>query len=505
MILKDDAVTRQSAHIGSSVESIFGEQRVNSNPRMWKAVNIKTAHLIRDLEIRFSAKANLAFGHVTHGFSADLDDAQISDLQNDPRVLSVFPDATGIPAADPAPWYNRPGFGYGYTYTYGWNLYAIGAIRYLSDTNPAAGSPSYRTSGGYPVKGYVIDAGIQPHDDLNFTWQMDHISFDCHSNVGGSCINGANGDGSGSTYSYQPVCDSHGTHVAGIIGAKRQNGAPVGVEGVAPDAQLVSVRVINYCTNGGTPTFPYTGLVYTSSVIGAINWVAARSEADGGNVNRIGAVANISILWQDFNNSGNDRYTYIDANGRAALTSAVKAAVNKGVFFSFAAGNSQYDTCHIYPASIGASTLGAMAVGAIAHEESPMQLPSEDKYASHGPCVEIWAPGQSVQSTGAYPGTVLGNTYGPPADVWGAGIPLHPSSSNLYPGQHYYFQQTGSSMAAPHVAGAALLVAQKYKRERGYLPSPAQVEQAIVKARRNLNRTYFGYSMHLLQVENLGF
>ena len=502
VILKDAAVQQQAAGANDQLQSIFVDGRVQANPRAWEAVGLKTALLVRELEARANVTAKIAFGTVNHGFAALMTPAQVDTLRADPRVAAVFEDALGAPAAaDAPPWLNRPGFGPGYTYTYGWNLYAIGAINYVSDANPAANNPAYRTAGGYPVKAYVIDAGIQPHDDLNFNWQVDHVSFDCHSNVGGWCSGSA--DGSGSTYSYQPVCDSHGTHVAGIIGGIRQSGAPIGVEGVAPGAQLVSVRVINYCT-GPNNTFP--GLTYTSSVIGAINWVANKSlTAGGGHSLRTGAVANISILWEG-KNSANP--IFINGTAKNALRNAIVGAVNSGVFFSFAAGNSNQPSCDLLPAAIGngvpanyyapgdpavswPAVDGALTVGAIGHSALPMRFVPNDpgKIASYGACVEVWAPGQAVQSTGAYPGLgLLPQDEGP---IWGPGIPIGATASQLYPGQHYYYASSGSSMAAPHGVGAALLLLQRWN-QIGMRFGPPSLESSVKGTTRTFG-SYGGY------------
>ncbi len=477
VLFKDGSVARQTVRIGDRLETLFTDQRVAANPRIWEAVSLKAALLVRNLENRYAARAHIVFDGVSGGFAANLDVSQVAALRQDRDVAEVVPDAVGVPAAaDSSPWLNRPGFGPGYNFTYGWNLYAIGAINYVSDAEPAKNNPSYRTNDGYPVKAYIIDAGIQPHADLNFNWQVDHISFDAHSNVGGACNPDKLGNCTDPTYSYQPVCSSHGTHVAGIVGATRQSGAPVGVEGVAPGVQLVSVRVNNYCY---TTSNTYPGLTYLSSVLAAIQWVADQSVAAAGSATRTGAVANISILWNQVDPAHTN---YITAYAAGALRDKIKDAVEtKGVFFSFAAGNSNEPACNLLPGALGRDIGGAMAVGALGNGGLPMRdVPLESgKIATYGPCVELWAPGQSVQSTGAFPGTVLGQIYPPESDAWGPGVPYSPSSSNLYPGQAYYMAQSGSSMAAPHVAGAALLVLKKFSLAGQPLPGPVALEAYI--------------------------
>jgi len=491
VILAPSAVAAQRVGPNDRLDNIFPDQRVQERPRAWSAVSIQTALLVRDIENRIGSKALVTFGNLTHGFGAELTASQIAALRADARVQDLFADPLGEPAANPPNWLNTPGFGPGYLYTHGYNLYAIDAITGSPAWNTTASTPSYRSQGGYPVKAYVIDSGIQPHFDLNYNWQVDHISFDCHKNIGGNeCL-----EGEAPLYSYGG-CGTHGTEVAGVLGAKREN-APLGVEGVAPGAQLVSVKVLNYCKSVQSdlkdgPPKTYYGLSYLSGVVAAINWIAAQvpnNGVDGQGRRRLSAVANMSILWtQNPPNNAN----YIPPEGQAALTSAISAAVGKGIFFSFAAGNLSEDACIFYPAKIGSLVSGAMAVGAITNNGEPMRdvLGDSSKKASYGPCVEIWAPGQGVQSTAAFPGIlpdqgIDANTIYPlyplgGPSAWGPGVPVPPNTSNMPAGLHLYLESSGSSMAAPHVAGAALLLARKRQLTGQSLPSPAEIEQTLL-------------------------
>jgi len=487
VILAPSAVAAQRVGPNDRLDNIFPDQRVQERPRAWSAVSLQTALLVRDIENRIGSKALVTFGNLTHGFGAELTASQVAALRSDARVQEVFVDPVGYGAANPTPWLNLPGFGPGYTYTHGYNLYAIDAITGSPGWGLPATTPSYRTQGGYPVKAYVFDSGIQPHFDLNFNWQTDHISFDCHKNTGGNdCI-----EGQAPVYQYVVACDSHATQVAGVIGAKREN-SPQGVEGVAPGAQLVSVKVLNYCVdpkNVDNVFKRYPGLTYLSGVVAGINWMAAQvpnNGVDGQGRRRLSGVANMSILWggpaqivwqgQVYNNQN-----YIPPEGQSALTSAIAAAVAKGIFFSFAAGNSSEDACLYYPARIGSQVNGAMAVGGLSNGGAVMQ--AGDTIASYGPCVEIWAPGMGVQSTGAFPGIAPQNGIGPNEEqmhVWGPGVPYAATSSNMYPGQHYILPGSGSSLASPHAAGAALLLARKRQLTGQPLPSPAEIEQTLL-------------------------
>ena len=481
VVLAPEAVAAQRVGGNDRLENIFPDQRVQQSPRAWSAVSLQTALLVRDIENRIGAKALVTFGNLSHGFGAELSDTQIAALRADSRVQDVFNDPLGEPAANPPDWINLPGFGPSYTYTNGYNLYAIDAITGTPGWGIAATTPSYRTQGGYPVKAYVIDSGIQPHFDLTFNWQVDHISFDCHSNVGGNdCV-----EGQAPVYSYVG-CGTHATQVAGVIGAKREN-SPLGIEGVAPGATLVSVKVGNFCKVDKKPD----GGTYLSGVVSAINWIAAQVPNNGVDAQfrrRLSAVANMSILWVNLPALANDP-SYIPPAGQTALTNAISAAVAKGIFFTLAAGNLSEDACIFHPAKIGSLVSGAMAVGAITNSGEPMRyvLGDDFKRASYGPCVEIWAPGQSVQSTAAFPGVSFANDIYPNTiypvgqpPAWGPGVPVPPNTSNMQAGLHLYMEGSGSSLAAPHVAGAALLLARKRMLTNQPLPSPAEIEQTLL-------------------------
>jgi subtilisin family serine protease len=487
VVLAPGAVAAQRVGTNERLENIFPDQRVQQSPRAWSAVSLQTALVVRDIENRIGTKALVTFGNLTHGFGAELTPSQIEALRSDPRVQEVFVDPLGEPAANPPSWLNYPGFGPGYLYTHGYNLYAIDAITGSPAWNTPAATPSYRTQGGYPVKAYVIDSGIQPHFDLNYNWQVNHISFDCHSNVGGNnCV-----EGQAAVYSYTG-CDSHATQVAGVIGATREN-VPLGVEGVAPGAQVVSVKVLNYCVvpNETEIAKKYKGLAYLSGVVAAINWIAAQVPNNGLDAQfrrRLSAVANMSILWGG-GGSPETNPNYISPAAQTALTNAISAAVAKGIFFSFAAGNANVDACLFYPSKIGSQVSGAMAVGALTNSGEPMRFVFGDsgKVAAYGSCVEIWAPGQSVQSPGAFPGISLQNEIFPNSiyphekiPAWGPGVPVPPNTSNMPAGLHYYLEGSGSSLAAPHVAGAALLLARKRQLTNQPLPSPAEIEQTLL-------------------------
>jgi subtilisin family serine protease len=203
----------------------------------------------------------------------------------------------------------------------------------------------------------------------------------------------------------------HGTHVAGSAAAKDND---IGVVGVAPGARLWAVRVLDNAGSG-----------YNSWSIAGVDWVTANA----GTIE----VANMSL------GGGNS----------PTLNQAIARSVARGVTYVVAAGNSAVDAATTSPANN--TTPGVITVSAIADSDGACGgvgvgtgYGADDTLASFsnfGSAVDIAAPGVSIYST--------------------------------YPGSGYAFM-SGTSMAAPHVAGAAALYIAKNGRV-----SPHLVEAAL--------------------------
>jgi subtilisin family serine protease len=220
-----------------------------------------------------------------------------------------------------------------------------------------------KTTGSDNVIIAVIDTGVAlTHPDLTSNlWVNPHEiaanGLDDDANGFIDDVNGINAiTGSGN-----PNDDhSHGTHVAGIIAARGNNG--VGVAGVNWRAKIVGLKFLDSSGSGST-----------SNAIKCINY-ATQMKRLGYNV-----VAS--------NNSwGGGGYS-------SALASAIQDAANQNVLFVAAAGNSSQnlDVSPSYPASYQIPNVISVA--------SVTSASSLSSFSNYGSSVSIAAPGSSIYST----------------------------------------------------------------------------------------------------------
>jgi serine protease len=314
-------------------------------------------------------------------------------MARDPDVEYAEPDRIMLPLATP----NDP------MYSQQWHYYeAKGGLNL-----PAA----WDKSTGAGVNVAVIDTGYRPHADLagQILPGYDFITSAAIAADG----NGRDSDASDvgdSTYAGQcggglPAQDDssswHGTHVAGTIAARTNNG--LGVAGVAYGAKILPVRVLGKC--GG----------YTSDIADAMIW------ASGGAVTGVPA------------NPNKARVLNLSLGGSGACDTTTQNAINsarsRGAVVVVAAGNSNVNAANASPANC-AGVITVAAVGRTGGKAS---------YSNYGANVDVAAPG--------------GDSGAGILSTWNAGTTT-PAGDN-------YGYMMGTSMATPHVAGVAALMLAK--------------------------------------------
>lgn len=319
-------------------------------------VMLKAGANARDVIVGHGLAPAHHYSHAVHGFASHVPPGQLKMLKNDWRVQSVEPDrvvrlVTHVSAT-------------GSAVTVSGEALPTGVDRVDADLHPRKDVSSVGIA--------IIDTGVDlEHADLNVAG---NVTF-------------ARGTKSGNDD------NGHGSHVAGIAAAKADG---YGVRGVAPNAKLYAVKVLDRAGSG-----------QLSWVIAGVDWVTKNAKAKGIKV------ANMSLGFQ---------------GDSPALYAAISASVNAGVTYVVAAGNSGINAALFSPANHPA----VITVSAIADSDgkcgglgSATAYGEDDSFASFsnwGPVVDLAAPGVNILST------------------YKAGT---------------YATLSGTSMASPHVAGAA--------------------------------------------------
>jgi hypothetical protein len=346
------------------------------------------------LRARFGIETGHIYEHALKGFSAGIPPQALNGLQNHPSIKYIEPDLTMMAFAETIPTGVR-------------RIQAVPAEPLTVNVGVA-----------------VIDTGVDTdHPDLNISTTGVRY-YD-----GGKTDNNFDDD------------HGHGTHVAGTIGAKYNNGT--GVVGVAPGATIYAVKVLSASGSG-----------YLSDIIKGIDWVTARASFI--------SVANLSLGGQGLS---------------SAYREAFQRCVDAGIVVVVAAGNSGMD---IYGRDGKFGTRDDYIPAAYPEVATISALADSDGLPGGNGGSTGYGADDSFASFSNFSRSVVA---GNPVNSPGAGIDLIlPGVSILstYPGG-VTKSMSGTSMASPHAAGlAALYIAANGK------PSNAAgvyaVRQALIDA-----------------------
>lgn len=286
---------------------------------------------------------------------------------------------------------------------------------------------------------------------VSYTTDLTATATDDSGNVGQSTPVRVNRD-----FSTSPTntidSNGHGTHVAGIMVGNGSHSPESRLAGIAPQASLVSVRVLDTLGRG-----------MTSDALAGLQWVLDHRAEYGVRV------LNLSL--------GHPVHEPAELD---PLVQAVDALWDAGVVVVCSAGNtgaSGYGTISSPCNSRKVITVGALND----HDTTPTTDDTVTTYSSRGPSAldlvakpDILAPGNRIVSARAA-GSYLDAMF---PDRRVAADPTQPLVQE-------HFEMSGTSMAAPMVAGAAALM----------LEQEPSLTNATVKARLMLSarKTAYGH------------
>ncbi|MCI2262164.1 S8 family peptidase [Xanthomonas indica] len=313
--------------------------------------------------------------------------------------------------------------------------------------------PAWQYGTGQGVVVAVIDTGITAHPDLDTALANAGYDFISDALLSGRASNGRvaggwdTGDwttddkylvanGGCAQPEEQKTSSWHGTHVAGTIAARTNNG--IGMAGVAPDAKILPIRALGHC--GGT----------TADIADAIVW------ASGGHVDGVPDNPNpAEVINMSLGGGGSCAQDSVTSN-------AIASAIARGSVVVVAAGNDNADAAGYSPASC-AGVINVAANGITG---------GRAYYSNYGSTITLSAPGGGVYANDAASGSGSVRT----GLIWST-----LNTGEKGPDQPAYAGYAGTSMASPHVAGVVALAISAALNANRPMPSQAQLRDILTQ------------------------
>ncbi|MCC9135058.1 S8 family serine peptidase [Pontibacter silvestris] len=279
---------------------------------------------------------------------------------------------------------------------------------------------------------------------------------------------------------------SHGTHTAGTIAAA-DNG--IGIIGVAPEAQLILVKVLRD-SGSGSFSWMMQGILH-----------AVEQGADVINMS-LGAALPRNGKYLDDNGTPDDTSDDFIVNDTKATQELINAiskvttyATQQGVTIIASAGNDANNgnkdksLVHIPAGAPNVISISATAPQGWALNPLTANLDYLASYSNYGTSdIDFAAPGGDY----SYPGNEIVTIGGVTQYAYVFDY-VFSSGSNLDPTRSSYYWSVGTSMAAPHATGVAALII----GQNGGQMAPARVEAAMRASADDLGKSgrdpYYGH------------